>query len=90
METVEDMVRDGRITGVRSDQAVANLIKALGKGVMKVMSRVRMDGASAARPERAISRNEASEVSSQHRNSTTASSVVTRPTMARVNIAMPR
>ena len=40
METVEDMVRTGAITGVTADQAVRNLIKALGKGVLKVMSKM--------------------------------------------------
>ncbi|MGI8718535.1 MAG: glutamate synthase large subunit [Lapillicoccus sp.] len=40
METVEDMVRSGTLSGVASDQAVRNLIKALGKGVLKVMSKM--------------------------------------------------
>ena len=40
METVEDMVRRGAITAVTEEQAVANLIKALGKGVLKVMSKM--------------------------------------------------
>ena len=40
METVEDMVRRGDITEVTEEQAVANLIKALGKGVLKVMSKM--------------------------------------------------
>ena len=40
METVEDMVRSRAITGVTSEKAVANLIKALGKGVLKVMSKM--------------------------------------------------
>ncbi|HYO85536.1 MAG TPA: glutamate synthase large subunit [Dermatophilaceae bacterium] len=40
METVEDMVRSREITGVHSERAVANLIKALGKGVLKVMSKM--------------------------------------------------
>ncbi|MCU1536668.1 MAG: glutamate synthase large subunit, partial [Humibacillus sp.] len=40
METVEDLVRSGEIEGVDSDKAVANLIKALGKGVLKVMSKM--------------------------------------------------
>ena len=56
----------------------------------KVISSVRMDGANAPWPDRAISRKLASDVSSQHRNSTIRSSAVTRPTMARVNRAMPR
>ena len=40
METVEDMVRSGVLTGVTPEKAVANLIKALGKGVLKVMSKM--------------------------------------------------
>jgi glutamate synthase (NADPH/NADH) large chain len=40
MESVEDLVRSGAITGVSSEKAVRNLIKALGKGVLKVMSKM--------------------------------------------------
>ncbi|WP_337060603.1 glutamate synthase large subunit [Kineococcus sp. G2] len=40
METVEDLVRNGVITGVEPQAAVKNLIKALGKGVLKVMSKM--------------------------------------------------
>ncbi|NHA67227.1 glutamate synthase large subunit [Phycicoccus flavus] len=40
MESVEDMVRRGDITDVSEEQAVRNLIKALGKGVLKVMSKM--------------------------------------------------
>ena len=40
METVEDMVRNGIITTVAPEQAVRNLVKALGKGVLKVMSKM--------------------------------------------------
>ena len=40
MESVENLVRSGVITGVSADQAVRNLIKALGKGVLKVMSKM--------------------------------------------------
>ncbi|MDO5698259.1 MAG: glutamate synthase large subunit [Dermatophilus congolensis] len=40
METVEDMVRRGAIKGVSAERAVHNLIKALGKGVLKVMSKM--------------------------------------------------
>ncbi|WP_344133824.1 glutamate synthase large subunit [Pedococcus bigeumensis] len=40
MESVEDLVRSGAIEGVTTDQAVKNLIKALGKGVLKVMSKM--------------------------------------------------
>ncbi|KGN38815.1 glutamate synthase large subunit [Knoellia subterranea] len=40
METVEDMVRTGAITDVTAEQAVKNLIKALGKGILKVMSKM--------------------------------------------------
>ena len=34
------MVRSGTLTGVTPEKAVANLIKALGKGVLKVMSKM--------------------------------------------------
>ena len=40
MESVEDLVRSGAIAGVTAEQAVKNLIKALGKGVLKVMSKM--------------------------------------------------
>ena len=40
METVEDLVRDGALQGVTRDQAQKSLIKALGKGVLKVMSKM--------------------------------------------------
>jgi glutamate synthase (NADPH/NADH) large chain len=40
METCEDLVRSGMITGVSSEKAVRNLIKALGKGVLKIMSKM--------------------------------------------------
>src|SRR5471032_3277847 len=40
MESVEDLVRSGAISGVSADKAVKNLIKALGKGVLKVMSKM--------------------------------------------------
>ena len=40
METVEDMTRTGAITGIDGDTAVHNLVKALGKGVLKVMSKM--------------------------------------------------
>jgi glutamate synthase (NADPH/NADH) large chain len=40
MESVERLVRQGDIPGVTEEQAVANLIKALGKGVLKVMSKM--------------------------------------------------
>ncbi|KNX37276.1 glutamate synthase large subunit [Luteipulveratus halotolerans] len=40
MESVEDLVRRGVITDVTPEQAVRNLIKALGKGVLKVMSKM--------------------------------------------------
>ena len=40
METAEDLVRRGMIEGVTPEQAVANLIKSLGKGVLKVMSKM--------------------------------------------------
>jgi len=40
METVESMVRSGAITDITPEQAVRNLVKALGKGVLKVMSKM--------------------------------------------------
>lgn len=40
METCEDLVRSGTITGVSPEKAVANVIKALGKGVLKIMSKM--------------------------------------------------
>ncbi|AKU16758.1 glutamate synthase large subunit [Luteipulveratus mongoliensis] len=40
MESVEDLVRRGVLTDVNAEQAVRNLIKALGKGVLKVMSKM--------------------------------------------------
>ncbi|ROS30494.1 glutamate synthase large subunit [Cellulomonas sp. PhB150] len=40
METVEEMARSGYLGGVAPEKAVANLIKALGKGVLKVMSKM--------------------------------------------------
>ncbi|MBU6214131.1 MAG: glutamate synthase large subunit, partial [Actinomycetales bacterium] len=40
METVEDLVRQGEVPGVEPEQAVRNLVKALGKGLLKVMSKM--------------------------------------------------
>jgi glutamate synthase (NADPH/NADH) large chain len=40
MESAEELVRSGVITGIGADQAVRNVIKALGKGVLKVMSKM--------------------------------------------------
>jgi len=40
MESVEDLVRSGALCGVSAEKAVRNLIKALGKGVLKVMSKM--------------------------------------------------
>ena len=40
METCEDLVRSGYITTVTPEQAVRNVIKALGKGVLKIMSKM--------------------------------------------------
>jgi glutamate synthase (NADPH/NADH) large chain len=40
MESVEDLARRGRLDGVSEEQAVRNLITALGKGVLKVMSKM--------------------------------------------------
>jgi glutamate synthase (NADPH/NADH) large chain len=40
MESAEDLVRQGVITGITPEKAVGNLIKSLGKGVLKVMSKM--------------------------------------------------
>jgi glutamate synthase (NADPH/NADH) large chain len=40
METAEELVRNGMIDGLTADKAVKNLIKALGKGVLKIMSKM--------------------------------------------------
>ena len=40
MESAEDLVRQGVISGITPEKAVANLIKSLGKGVLKVMSKM--------------------------------------------------
>ncbi|MEC5149603.1 glutamate synthase large subunit [Cryobacterium sp. GrIS_2_6] len=40
METCEDLVRSGYITNVSPEKAVRNVIKALGKGVLKIMSKM--------------------------------------------------
>ncbi|HSV39757.1 MAG TPA: glutamate synthase large subunit, partial [Nocardioidaceae bacterium] len=40
METVEDLARDGHFVDVPPEKAVANLVKGLGKGVVKVMSKM--------------------------------------------------
>ncbi|OCB42396.1 glutamate synthase subunit alpha [Mycobacterium vulneris] len=39
-ESIEDMVDRGVIAGITSDQAKANYVKAAGKGVLKVMSKM--------------------------------------------------
>jgi len=40
METAEELVRNGMIQGLTPEKAVKNLIKALGKGVLKIMSKM--------------------------------------------------
>ncbi|MEV4901303.1 glutamate synthase large subunit [Citricoccus sp. NPDC055426] len=40
MESAEDLVRTGALTGITRAGAVANLIRALGKGVQKIMSKM--------------------------------------------------
>jgi glutamate synthase (NADPH) large chain len=40
METVEDLARDGHFVDVDPDRAVRNLVRSLGKGVLKVMSKM--------------------------------------------------
>jgi glutamate synthase (NADPH) large chain len=40
METCENLVRSGMIVGITPEKAVKNVIKALGKGVLKIMSKM--------------------------------------------------
>ena len=40
METAEELVRSGMIQGLTGEKAVGNLIKGLGKGVLKIMSKM--------------------------------------------------
>jgi glutamate synthase (NADPH/NADH) large chain len=40
METAEQLVRTGVLVGISAEHAVANIIKALGKGVLKTMSKM--------------------------------------------------
>ncbi len=40
MESAEDLVRRGTIRDITPEQAVANIIKALGNGVLKIMSKM--------------------------------------------------
>ncbi|MGO1769732.1 MAG: glutamate synthase large subunit, partial [Microbacterium sp.] len=40
MESAEELVRSGSVTGVTPEEAVRNLITALGKGVLKIMSKI--------------------------------------------------
>ncbi len=40
MESAEELVRSGMITSLTPEKAVRNLIKALGKGVLKIMSKM--------------------------------------------------
>ena len=40
METAEDLVNQGVITGITPEKALRNVIKSLGKGVLKVMSKM--------------------------------------------------
>ena len=39
-EAIEDMIIEGRLTGIDAHKAVKNYIKAAGKGVLKVMSKM--------------------------------------------------
>jgi glutamate synthase (NADPH) large chain len=39
-ESIEDLIREGELTGIECATAVRNYLKALGKGVMKVMSKM--------------------------------------------------
>ncbi|PWQ89295.1 hypothetical protein DKX15_14790, partial [Enterococcus faecium] len=38
-ESIEALIREGELTGIEPSAAVRNYLKALGKGVMKVMSK---------------------------------------------------
>lgn len=40
MESVEQLIRNGDVTGVTPEKGVKNLIKGLGKGVLKIMSKM--------------------------------------------------
>lgn len=40
MESVEDLVRQGVVTDISAEKAVRNLVKGLGKGLLKVMSKM--------------------------------------------------
>ena len=40
LETVEDMVRRGQLTDITPEKAMRSVVKALGKGVLKVMSKM--------------------------------------------------
>ncbi|ACY98411.1 MULTISPECIES: glutamate synthase large subunit [Thermomonospora] len=40
LETVEDLIAAGKITGVEPAKAVRNMVKAYGKGVLKIMSKM--------------------------------------------------
>jgi glutamate synthase (NADPH/NADH) large chain len=40
LETIEDMIRDGRLGGVTPARAARNYVKACGKGVLKIMSKM--------------------------------------------------
>ncbi|MGZ4625777.1 MAG: glutamate synthase central domain-containing protein, partial [Kineosporiaceae bacterium] len=40
MESAENLARNGAIAGLTPEKAVANVVKALGKGVLKVMSKM--------------------------------------------------
>jgi glutamate synthase (NADPH/NADH) large chain len=46
-ETLEDMVNQGMLTGIEPRQAVRNYVKALGKGVQKIMSKMGISTVSA-------------------------------------------
>ncbi|MGH3715659.1 MAG: glutamate synthase large subunit, partial [Micromonosporaceae bacterium] len=39
-ESIEDMIATGRLTGIEASKAIRNYVKALGKGVLKIMSKM--------------------------------------------------
>ncbi len=40
LESIEDLIAEGELTGVRPSKAIRNYVEALGKGVLKVMSKM--------------------------------------------------
>ena len=74
METVEHLVRAGSSPGVTPEKAVKNLINALGKGVLKIMSKMGIStvssyaGAQVVRGRRPVARSFVDDVLHRHRD----------------------